>query len=212
MTIALLAFWAFDFMSNALFKTKFELSLCWRDRNAASTVGIVSLDKQWTNSKNKISTSEMPNRASIKMTPEEFITWITPVAQKICKRYNLFSSVCIAQAALESGWGKNRIGEYNLFGRKAVAGDKSITVETQECDNGVWKNVSVAFKDYDSLEEAIEDYCVLVTEELVYAPCLKQTTVKDFVTTLGPIYATDPQYANKIIQTIGVSELEQYDK
>lgn len=146
------------------------------------------------------------------MTSEEFINWIVPVAEEICDRYNLLPSVCIAQAALESGWGRYTIGEYNLFGRKAVDGDKSILVATQECYNGEWQNMSAAFKDYDSLEDAIEDYCILLTEESVYAPCLEQTTVEDFVNTLGPIYATDPDYAYKIMQTINASELQQYDK
>lgn len=147
----------------------------------------------------------------IKMISEEFINWIAPGVQEICKKYNLFSSVCIAQAALESGWGRYTIGKYNLFGRKAVDGDKSILVTTQECYDGEWQNISAAFKDYDSLEDAIEDYCVLLTEEPVYASCLEQTTVEDFVNTLGPIYATDPEYANKILQTIGASELQEYD-
>ena len=145
------------------------------------------------------------------MTPEEFIDWIAPVAQDICKKYNLFASVCIAQAALESGWGKYRIGEYNLFGRKAVEGDSSITVETQECYDGNWQTISADFKDYTSLEEAVEDYCILITEEPVYACCLHQTTIEDFVNTLGPIYATDPDYSDKILQTIAACELEQYD-
>ena len=146
------------------------------------------------------------------MTSEEFIDWIASVAQERCKKYKLFPSVCIAQAALESGWGRYRIGEYNLFGRKAVEGDRSIIVKTQEYLDGEWQNISAAFKDYDSLEEAVEDYCILITEEPVYAPCLEQTTIENFVNTLGPIYATDPEYANKILRTISASELEQYDR
>ena len=146
------------------------------------------------------------------MEYNEFIDWVAPVAQEICKKYALLPSVCIAQGALESAWGNSRIGEYNLFGRKAVNGDRSITVQTQECYDGEWVTIDAAFKDYDSLEEAIEDYCILITEEPVYADCLTYRYDLDpYVRILGSIYATDPEYANKILQTIHANDLEQYD-
>lgn len=68
----------------------------------------------------------------------------------------------VAQGAIESQWGTYRIGEYNIFGRKAVAGDKAITVETQECYDGVWQTIVASFKDYDSLDEVIDDWCQLM--------------------------------------------------
>lgn len=52
---------------------------------------------------------------------ENFIALIAPTAQLICPKYKLFPSVCIAQACLESGWGRARpelSAVYNYFGRK----------------------------------------------------------------------------------------------
>lgn len=52
------------------------------------------------------------------MEADEFINFIGDAAGNICAEYNLPASVCIAQAAIESGWGKYCIGNYNYFGRK----------------------------------------------------------------------------------------------
>lgn len=142
------------------------------------------------------------------MSPEEFIEWLTPAVTEICPQYNLPACVCIAQGALESGWGRYTIGQYNLFGRKAVDGDKSIAVETQEFYNGEWVTIIANFKDYDTLKEAIADWCILLTEEPCYAPCLEfRNDVEQFVNTLAPIYATDPEYASKIMSTIRNNDL-----
>lgn len=143
----------------------------------------------------------------------EFIEWLAPAAQRICPKYSLFASVCIAQAAIESGWSEHTIGEYNLFGRKAVSGDKSIIVETQEYEWGMWRTIYAPFKDYDSLEEAIEDWCILITQEPVYVTCLEHLdNIEHFVNILGPIYATDPCYAEKVLSTIRACDLTQYDE
>ncbi|MEG6584314.1 glycoside hydrolase family 73 protein [Dendrosporobacter sp. 1207_IL3150] len=146
------------------------------------------------------------------MTPEDFLDWLSPVAKRVCKEFGLFSSVCIAQGALESGWGEAIIGKYNLFGRKWNGVGKYIEVSTQEYYDGEYHTIVAKFQDYDSLEEAVKDWCFLITEEPVYSPCLD---VKDnliqFVETLSPIYATDPHYADKIISTIRANDLTLYD-
>ena len=50
------------------------------------------------------------------MTTDEFIEWLAPAAQAQTRCYNLPASVLIAQGAIESGWGRAVIGQYNLFG------------------------------------------------------------------------------------------------
>lgn len=141
---------------------------------------------------------------------EEFINWLAQSAKR-CKDFGLFPSVCIAQGILESAWGQSKIGEYNLFGRKAVPGDKSITVTTQECYDGEWVTINDEFKDYDSLDEAIEDYCILLTEEPVYVNSIDYSSLENFVRTMAEIYATDPEYADKLLSTISANDLTQYD-
>lgn len=149
------------------------------------------------------------------MTTEEFIQWLAPEAVKQCKPYNLPPSVVIAQAAIESGWGRYTIGEYNLFGRKAVTGDKAITVTTEEYEDGEMITIQADFKDYDSLLQAIDDWCILITQEPVYAEAwgiwCDTGDLERFVYALGPVYATDPEYADKVIATIRVNKLTQFD-
>lgn len=148
------------------------------------------------------------------MSPDDFINWLAPTAQATCKIYNLPASVLIAQGAIESSWGSATIGDFNLFGRKAVDSDKSITVPTQECENGEWVTIDAAFKLYDSLDEACDDWCQLM-EWGPYAQYGNQYAndhdVNAFVSGIAGIYATDPDYSTKIMQTINASDLTQYD-
>ncbi|HML32900.1 glycoside hydrolase family 73 protein [Sporomusa sphaeroides] len=145
------------------------------------------------------------------MTPDEFIDWLAPAAQRICRSYHLYASVCIAQAAIESGWGRYTIGDYNIFGRKAVAGDLFTEVRTREYYNGELVSIVDKFKLYSSLEDAIEDWCLLLTQEPVYVKHIDNTSLETFVQTLAPIYATNPKYARDILLTIAANQLTQYD-
>lgn len=144
---------------------------------------------------------------------QDFIDSIAPTAQKICKQFDLLPSVCIAQSILESNWGTQRIGAFNLFGRKAVDGDPAIMVKTWEEVNGEEVSILDSFKLYASLDEAITDYCILLTEEPCYLPALAfRHNVEEYVRAFTPFYATDSQYADKILTTIRANELTQYDE
>jgi len=146
------------------------------------------------------------------MDPDEFIAWLAPVACSVCPAYRLPASVCVAQAALESGWGKYRIGSYNLFGRKYNGSGPFIEEVTEEYINGEWLTVTAKFQDYASLREAVEDWCILITQEPAYAACLDYLdNVQQFVETLASVYATDPDYADKVLATISANNLTQFD-
>lgn len=146
------------------------------------------------------------------MKSEDFIVWLAPAAQQVCPKYNLLSSVCLAQGALESGWGECVIGEYNLFGRKWNGTGNYLEKQTEEYYDGQWQTIIAKFQAYASLEEAIEDWCILLTKEPVYEPCLTyRQNAEEFVKELGPIYATDPEYADKVLAIIAANELKQYD-
>ena len=149
-----------------------------------------------------------------KMSPSDFFEWIAPTATKICFEYNLYPSVCMAQGAIESGWGEATIGEFNLFGRKAVRGDKSITLQTSEQnEDGSWYEIDAPFKLYDSLDEAIRDYCILLTEEPCYMDALRFIG-KDrdaYIEAMASVYATSQEYANSIKNTIAANDLGVYD-
>ena len=149
------------------------------------------------------------------MTPDEFIEYIGNTAGEVCARYNLPASVCIAQAILESGWGKYCIGDYNYFGRKWNGWGEFVVQKTQEYLSGEYISMYDKFQSYDCLEDAIEDWCVLMTEEPAYEDALKTWhdtwDVEEFVEALAPVYATDPEYADKIERTINANDLKRFD-
>lgn len=145
---------------------------------------------------------------------EAFINEIAEPAQRICKEYGLPASVCIAQAILESSWGDSVIGNANYFGRKWGGWGNYVKVETQEDDGtGNLYTITAKFQDYDSVDQAIKDWCELITQEPCYAEVNNHLgNLEDFVTTLAGIYATDIYYAQKIMQTIRANNLTQYDE
>ena len=139
------------------------------------------------------------------MTPDEFIDFIGNTAGKVCAEYNLPASACIAQAILESGWGRYCIGQYNYFGRKWNGWGNYERRQTTEYENG----------QYESLEDAIRDWCILITEDPKYADALAEWrnrwVVEDFVYVLAPTYATDPDYARKVVSIIEANDLYRFD-
>lgn len=147
------------------------------------------------------------------ITPDEFLEMIAPVAQEICPKYGLFASVCIAQAIQETGWGKYPSATNNYWGRKGVEGDDMEQQNTFEYYNGELVYIVDGFKNYPSIEAAVEDYCVLITQEPCYGavPQYYPYDLETYVYTLGPIYATDGNYSRSILSIIRGADLEQYD-
>lgn len=149
------------------------------------------------------------------MTPDEFIDFIGDTAGKVCAEYNLPASVCIAQAILESGWGRYCIGQFNYFGRKWNGWGNYVRQQTTEYENGKYVTIYDKFQSYESLEDAIRDWCFLIAEDYKYSDVIyawqEHWSVEDFVYALAPIYATDPDYASKIMATINANDLTRFD-
>lgn len=117
----------------------------------------------------------------------------------------------LAQAALESGWGRyeirdaNGLPSYNLFGIKAGAGwtGRTVEVPTTEYENGTAKRVVEKFRAYGNYSEAFRDWARLIKSNPRYAPVLAQADARGFAAGLQRAgYATDPDYATKLARTI----------
>ncbi|WP_085298674.1 flagellar assembly peptidoglycan hydrolase FlgJ [Cognaticolwellia mytili] len=144
--------------------------------------------------------------------PKDFVSALSADAKRVQDKINVPFEVVIAQAALETGWGQKIIktdsGESsnNLFNIKADrrwAGEKTHK-ETLEFENGAMVKKREPFRVYDSIGESVNDYLDLLTKSERYQGALeKAENVEQFLHNLqGAGYATDPNYAKKIMATL----------
>lgn len=153
------------------------------------------------------------------MTKSEFIPTIAPlvVAENQRRGNPLFSSVVIAQAICESGWGQSTImmKANAIFGIKATSNwkGKVYNANTQECYDGVsYTNITACFRAYDNLQESISDYFDLITKLERYRKATVAETPLECITAIkNGGYATSPTYINTIMSIINSNNLTQYD-
>lgn len=156
----------------------------------------------------------MSNVTCLTKDSDEFLNMLAPIVQTICDNHEVFASVCIAQAIQETGWGKQVVGNFNIFGRKSFSENDPLRVliTTQEEIDGVDVTVQDWFKDYENLEQAVEDYCYLLTEDEKYSEVMKNRhSIVDYVRSLAQVYATDSSYGDSLFRIIMENELYQYD-
>jgi flagellar protein FlgJ len=148
------------------------------------------------------------DKSAVSQSQQDFVSLLKPHAEKAARALNLSPEVLIAQAALETGWGKHVIhspkGEnsFNLFNIKAGNQwqGKSINVSTQEVNQGVTYYERADFKKYNSYAESFADYVRLIKNNSRYQQAL--SAGKDSGAYAQELqkagYATDPDYADKI--------------
>lgn len=139
---------------------------------------------------------------------EAFIQELWPHAEKSAKELGVSADVLIAQAALETGWGKKMIHDpqggnaFNLFGIKAGKHwqGEHINVPTIEYRDGIAQREHASFRSYASLSESMDDYVAFLQKNPRYQQALEKAgNAQDFLQELQQAgYATDPAYAEKI--------------
>ena len=146
----------------------------------------------------------------------KFINRIAPAAQQIGREYDLYPSIIIAQAALESDWGCSTLGKApnnNLFGVKGYFARQTVAQPTTEYDDQGHKFQVVSnFRQYASEYEALRDYAQTL-EAPHYQGVHRQNTkdYRDATRALRGRYATDPEYDRKLNQLIDTYRLTKYD-
>lgn len=149
------------------------------------------------------------------MTPEEFISAIAPSARMSATTTKIPASFVIADAALESGWGSHAPG-LNFFGVKAdPSWTGPVTVQnTREFWNNKWVMIQTKFRAYSSWLGSLNDHASFLLENPRYQPAFAFTDDSEvFAREIADAgYATDPTYAQKIIEIIRAHNLQQYDQ
>jgi flagellar protein FlgJ len=140
----------------------------------------------------------------------EFVQTMLPLAEEAAQKIGVDARYLVAQAALETGWGKSIIRQadgsssHNLFGIKAHGGwqGESARVLTTEYKGGEAVKEAASFRAYDSYRQSFNDYVSFLQGNGRYQEALAVTDKPEsFVRELQQAgYATDPQYARKISQ------------
>ena len=150
------------------------------------------------------------------MKPSEFIMRLTPGAVASAKASGVLASITIAQAALESGWGESGLAKTgnNLFGIKADSlwRGQTLTMNTKEFIKGQWVVVPALWRKYPSWQASMEDHAAFLRRNPRYKACFLCTTGPAFAKALAQAgYATDPEYANKLVALMDKHQLQSLD-
>jgi flagellar protein FlgJ len=151
---------------------------------------------------------------------QSFIEQLYPVAQEAAAELGIDPKALLAQAAIETGWGQHMIhntsgqNSHNLFGIKADRrwqGDRAM-VKTIEFEQGVPATKRAPFRVYDSFADSMQDYVGFVKQNPRYEEAVKQSqSPQDYFSELQKAgYATDPDYAKKVLSVLDGEQLKGY--
>ena len=152
----------------------------------------------------------------------QFLRNIIPAAQNVARGKDIYASVMIAQAALESGWGTSTLSKapnHNLFGVKGSYNGQSVNMQTLEDSGGQnYYSIHANFRKYPSYQESLEDYADKIVNGISGAPLFysgawksKTNSYQDATAYLTGRYATDTAYASKLNRIIEQFGLTKYD-
>ncbi|CAI0758242.1 Peptidoglycan hydrolase flgJ [Serratia quinivorans] len=154
---------------------------------------------------------KVPAASPLSLNNGNFVARLSVPARVASQQSGIPHQLIVAQAALESGWGQREIPtangtpSYNLFGIKAGSSWRGPVTEvtTTEFEQGAAKKIKAQFRVYGSYVEAIADYVKLLTNNPRYAEVANARSPEQAAHALQKAgYATDPQYANKLVSVI----------
>ena len=152
-----------------------------------------------------------PKQSTTFANKDEFLAAMTPVAKEVTADLGISHKIVLAQAALESGWGKAVRGN-NLMGIKSHGEKGGVDVVTHEIVNGKKVKITDSFRQYDTPEDSIRGYGKFLKANSRYKHFLRAGAENEdaqlsALQTSG--YATDPMYSQKLKNIIkGLPEEE----
>ena len=156
----------------------------------------------------QLNSNGVPVEKAVFHSPEAFVERLWPLAQQAGEKLGVNPKAILAQAALETGWGKypiakaNGMASFNMFGIKADSrwqGERAV-VTTLEYENGAAKKQKAPFRAYNSFSESFHDYADFLAGSERYKGALQVgEDAAMFAANLQKGgYATDPNYSQKI--------------
>lgn len=152
-------------------------------------------------------------------TPQAFVEHLWPLAKDAAEKLGVSPEVILAQAALETGWGKkitrdmSGSSSHNLFNIKADGrwNGEHATVSTLEFRDGVAMREQANFRAYASFADSFSDYVTFMRQSPRYQAALDVAADSEaFTRELSHAgYATDPNYADKIMRIADGEPLQE---
>ncbi|MBC2271697.1 GW domain-containing glycosaminoglycan-binding protein [Listeria welshimeri] len=160
------------------------------------------------------------SQVGMSVSQQQFIQSIANDAQDLQKEEKILTSVTLAQAILESNWGKSGLSTSgnNLFGIKGSYEGNSVSMGTQEFSNGKAFHTQANFRKYPDKKASLVDHAQLFVNGVsgnanLYSAVIGETDYKKAAYAIQDAgYATDPVYAEKLISTIKNYNLDKYDQ
>lgn len=151
-------------------------------------------------------------------SPDSFVQQLWSCAEQAATQLGLPPQALLAQAALETGWGSfvmsagNGASSHNLFGIKADQrwDGGQVGRETLEYEQGLAVRKRERFRTYASYEQSFQDYVSFLKSNPRYAQALEKTQDPGayFKALQDAGYATDPDYADKILRVMQGPEMQ----
>jgi flagellar protein FlgJ len=154
-------------------------------------------------------------------SPSAFVGRVAPAARITRRRYGVPASVTIAQAILESGWGRSMLTrrDHNYFGIKCFGGPGPLAVgcrryATSECGRDGCHRTSAQFRVYRAPSASLADHAYFLRSRARYRPAFRWTRDPDrFAREIHRAgYATSPTYATTLIRIMRKYGLYRYDR
>ena len=153
---------------------------------------------------------------------ESYVSAAGPIATAIHAAYDIPASVTVAQSILESNWGRSKLSvdERNYFGFKCVTPTspgplalRCARYPATGCLPAPCHPVDAYFRSYASIDDSFRDYGRLLTTSPNYTAALPVRKDPDaFIRAVARKYATDPEYANKVIRLMDRYDLRRFDR
>ena len=178
--------------------------------NSAQATSTQSFAAQTNTQQVNLNSLHFSNNAS----SQRFIESVAPGAINGWNKYGVLPSVTVAQAIIESGWGRSGLATqaHNLFGIKGSYNGNSVTMPTREVYGGRSVYINDAFRAYANNSQSVEDHGSFLYVNSRYHNLLGDTNYASVARKLqADGYATDPNYANaliRMVQTYGLNQLD----
>jgi flagellum-specific peptidoglycan hydrolase FlgJ len=139
------------------------------------------------------------------MTKEEFVQKAYAAASQSSKQSGMPALVTVAQAALESNWGRSKLSmaANNYFGIKSYGDHNRIQMTTNECEDGKRVVIKAEFSKYPSMLDCFKCRDGILERSAIYAGAReKRGDEAGFVREIAKHWATDPNYGEKLLAVV----------